>query len=128
MTKSILVVDDEASITFALEQLMKAEGYSVQTASSGQQALALNLEKHPDLILLDTSLPDRDGYDICQTIRKDAACEHVKIIMMNASSRQIELEKGLACGANSALTKPFSLGSVMQTVKALLAQQTHDKT
>ena len=121
MTKSILVVDDEPSLSFALEHLMKAQGYAVAVARSGREALECTSKTHPDLILLDSSLPDRDGYDVCQTIRSDAVSGDVKIILMNTSSRQIELEKGLACGANSALTKPFPLDTLVQTVKALLA-------
>ncbi|SFO52308.1 Response regulator receiver domain-containing protein [Cohaesibacter marisflavi] len=120
MTKSILVVDDEPTMAFALEQLMKAEGYQVTTASSGQSALDCARKDHPNLILLDSSLPDRDGYDICQTIRKDGANEDVTIIMMNTSSRPIELEKGRACGANGALTKPFSLATAAKTIKDYL--------
>nr|WP_321456009.1 response regulator [uncultured Cohaesibacter sp.] len=120
MPKSILVVDDEPPIALALEQLMKAEGYEVKTANTGHDALACTNTACPDLILLDTSLPDRDGYDICQTIRKEATNSDVKIVMMNTSTRQIEFEKGLACGANGALTKPFSLGTAAQTIKDLL--------
>lgn len=120
MTKSILVVDDEASIAFALEHLMRAEGYAVETARTGHDAIDCACHHHPDLILLDTSLPDRDGYDICQTIRADPANRDVKIVMMNASSREIEAEKGLAVGANGSLTKPFSLHAVARCVKDLL--------
>lgn len=117
MTKSILVVDDEPTMVFALAQLMKAEGYRVKTASNGQDALACTLADHPNLILLDSSLPDRDGYDVCQTIRKQANSADITIIMMNTSSRPIALEKGRACGANGALTKPFSLATAAKTIK-----------
>lgn len=120
MTKSILVVDDETSISFALEHLMKAEGYAVHTANDGNQALDSVAQTHPDLILLDVSLPGRDGYDICQTLRASTDSPDVKIVMMSARSRDIEIEKGLALGANAYLTKPFSMGAVAKTVRDML--------
>ena len=120
MTKSILVVDDESAITFALSHLMKAEGYDVATASDGLEAIEQAESLHPDLILLDISLPGRNGFDVCQTIRSAPASAHVKIVMMSARSRDVEIEKGLALGANAYLTKPFSIQSVTQTVQDLL--------
>ncbi|MCT4654501.1 MAG: response regulator [Cohaesibacter sp.] len=122
MTKSILVVDDEKSINFALEHLMKAEGYQVTTAGDGNEAIDSVCQNHPDLVLLDVSLPCRDGYDICQTLRADKATQDIKIIMMSARGREIEVEKGLALGANAYLTKPFSLNTVTQTVREILDQ------
>ena len=123
MTKSILVVDDEASISFALEHLMKAEGYDVDTACDGIKAIDQATRQQPDLILLDVSLPDRDGYDVCQTLRTAPDTRNVKIIMMSARSRDIEMEKGLAMGADAYLVKPFSLGTVAKTVKDMLADE-----
>ncbi|WP_316860493.1 response regulator [uncultured Cohaesibacter sp.] len=120
MTKSVLVVDDEATFSFALEHLMKSEGYSVETAQCGKEAIDLVMERHPDLVLLDASLPDRDGYDVCQTIRSDQRSQDIKIVMMNAGSRDIEIEKGLSVGAHRCLSKPFSLQKVAQTVEELL--------
>ncbi|HAT86243.1 response regulator transcription factor [Cohaesibacter gelatinilyticus] len=122
MTKSILVVDDETSINFALEHLMKSEGYKVATAHDGNEAIDCVCQTHPDLILLDVSLPHKDGYEICQALRADTTTQNIKIIMMSARSRDIEIEKGLAMGANAYLTKPFSLGKVTQTVRDILAQ------
>lgn len=125
MTKSILVVDDETSISFALEHLMKAEGYDVSTVGDGTQAIDTVSQTHPDLILLDITLPGRDGYEVCQTIRASSKASDVKIIMMSARSRDIEIEKGLAMGANAYLTKPFSLGTVAQTVRDVLNGESH---
>ncbi|WP_319530032.1 response regulator [uncultured Cohaesibacter sp.] len=82
MAKSILVVDDEASIAFALEHLMKAEGYDVTVAKDGDMAISEATARHPDLILLDISLPGRDGYDVCQTLRAEPGTHDVKIVMM----------------------------------------------
>lgn len=125
MTKSILVVDDEKAISFALEHLMKAEGYNVNTVDDGLCAIDTINQTHPDLILLDVTLPGRDGYEVCQTIRASAQTRDVKIVMMSARSRDIEIEKGLAMGANAYLTKPFSLASIAQTVRDILGSEPH---
>lgn len=125
MTKSILVVDDETSISFALEHLMKAEGYDVSTVGDGSTAIDTVCKNHPDLILLDVSLPGRDGYEVCQTLRADAQTSDVKIVMMSARSRDIEIEKGLAMGANAYLTKPFTLANVAKTVRDMLDGGAH---
>ncbi|PLW75620.1 response regulator transcription factor [Cohaesibacter celericrescens] len=121
MTKSVLVVDDEASISFALEHLMKSEGYNVTTANDGNKAIEQATTSRPDVILLDVSLPGRDGFDVCQTIHSAPTTCDVKIIMMSAHSRDIEIEKGMALGASAYLTKPFSMGMVAQTVRDVLA-------
>lgn len=123
MKKSILVVDDEASISFALTHLMRAEGYDAETATTGAAALEQAQKSHPDLIMLDTSLPDRDGYDVCQALRSAPALGGTKIILLSANSREIEIEKGLAMGADRYLTKPFSLGLVVKTVRDLLTEE-----
>lgn len=125
MTKSILVVDDETSISFALEHLMKAEGYDVSTVGDGNTAIDTVTQSQPDLILLDVSLPGRDGYEVCQTLRADAGTSDVKIVMMSARSRDIEIEKGLAMGANAYLTKPFTLANVAKTVRDMLDSGAH---
>ena len=120
MIKSILVVDDEIPISFALTQMLGAQGYRIRVAENGLDAIDLASRHQPDLILLDTSLPDRDGYDVCQTLRSRPEMTHVKILMMSAHSRAIEKEKGLAMGADAYVTKPFSLNSLSQLIHDMI--------
>jgi DNA-binding response OmpR family regulator len=74
----------------------------------------------PDLILLDVMIPKRDGYDVCQTIRANPAWSAVKIIMVSAKGRDIEVEKGLALGADAYVTKPFSTRELAEMVRGLI--------
>lgn len=122
MAHSVLVVDDEPSMSFVLEHLMKAQGYHVMTAPDGSSALSSTQEHHPDLVLLDLSQDDRSAYETCQTIRATAQTCDTKIIMISARSREIEIEKGLALGADTYLTKPFALEAVVKAVDALLTE------
>jgi DNA-binding response OmpR family regulator len=120
MTRRVLVVDDEDSITLSLRHLMKREGYEVAVARDGEEALACVAEAVPDLILLDIMIPKRDGYDVCQTIRANPDWSGVKIVMVSAKGRDIEVEKGLALGADAYMTKPFSTRELAAMVRDLI--------
>jgi len=120
MTRSVLVVDDEDSITLSLRHLMKREGYAVAVARDGEEALAAVADSPPDLVLLDVMIPKRDGYDVCQTIRANPDWAGVKIVMVSAKGRDIEVEKGLALGADAYVTKPFSTRELAEMVRSLI--------
>ena len=120
MTKSVLVVEDEDSIALALEFLLQREGYELQRVSSGPEALRQIGESVPDLVLLDVMLPGCSGYEVCQSIRRDAACGNVKIVMMTAKGREMERRKALALGADAFVPKPFSTEELTGTVNRLL--------
>jgi len=117
----ILIVDDEPNIVFAMELLMKREGYEVHTVDEGEKVFPAVREFKPDLILLDIMLPKIDGYEVCQRIRSDAALKDIRIIMITAKGRDVEKEKGLALGADYYITKPFSTREVVMRVKEILA-------
>ncbi len=123
MSKRILVVDDEPNIVLSLEFLMKQVGYQVRTASDGQAALDAIQQEVPDLVLLDVMMPRKDGYEVCQAIRQNPACDNVKIIMLTAKGREVEREKGLAMGADDYVTKPFATQELVEKVKDMLAHR-----
>ena len=120
MTRRVLVVDDEDSITLSLRHLMQREGYEVAVATDGEAALACVAKAVPDLILLDIMIPKRDGYDVCQTIRANPDWSAVKIVMVSAKGRDVEVEKGLALGADAYMTKPFSTRELAAMVRDLI--------
>ena len=120
MAKYVLIVDDEPNIVLSLEFLMKKEGYEVQSAGNGEEAMQAIVEKTPDLILLDVMMPRKDGYEVCQELRASPAWENIKIIMLTAKGRNVEREKGLALGADDYITKPFATQEVVKKVKSLL--------
>jgi len=115
MGQKVLIVDDEVNIVISLEFLMKQAGYVVDIARTGDEALTKLAAFHPDLILLDVMLPGMNGFDLCQRIRQTPQWQAMKIIMLTAKGRDVEITKGLALGANAYITKPFS-------TKALLAE------
>ena len=117
MTRSVLVADDEPNIVLSLEFLMRQEGYDVRSVADGAAALEAMAAAPPDLVLLDVMMPERDGYDVCQTIRANPDWAGVRIIMLTAKGREVEREKGMALGADDYITKPFSTREVVDRVR-----------
>ena len=120
MARTVLIVEDEENISIALRYLMKGQGYDVLIARDGEEALEIAEATPPDLMLLDVMMPKRDGYDVCQTLKANPACQKIKIIMLSAKGRDIEVEKGLALGADAYMTKPFSTRDLADKVQEML--------
>jgi len=119
MASKILIADDEPNIVISLEFLMQRQGYETHVARDGDEALAEVERVRPDLILLDVMLPRRDGFEVCQKLREDG-WDDLKIVMLTAKGRDVEIEKGLAVGADAYVTKPFSTGDLVARVARLL--------
>lgn len=120
MAKKILIADDEQNIVISLEFLMKREGFAVSVANDGQEALDKVRSESPDLVLLDVMMPHKNGYEVCQEIRADSSLQGVRILMLTAKGREMEVTKGLAMGADAYMTKPFSTKDLVAKVKSLL--------
>ena len=122
MAHRILIADDEPNIVVSLEYLMQREGFDVRVAANGDEALAQVEEFAPDLLLLDVMLPRRNGFEVCQQLRADPRWRDLKIVMLTAKGRDIEMQKGLALGADVYITKPFSTKELVARVKQLLGE------
>lgn len=120
MAKKILIADDEPNIVVSLEFLMKQRGYEVRVVGDGEAALAAVAEFGPDLILLDVMMPKLSGYDVCQKVRENPAFAGVRIVMLSAKGRDVEMTKGMAVGADAYVTKPFSTRELLAKVDAML--------
>jgi two-component system, OmpR family, alkaline phosphatase synthesis response regulator PhoP len=120
MTHRVLIVDDEPNIVTSLEFIMRKSGFETAVARDGQAALDEVERFRPDLVLLDTMMPRRDGYEVCQTLRASGWSD-LKIVMLTAKGRDTEVAKGLAVGADSYVTKPFSTRELVEHVTGLLA-------
>ena len=120
MSKKILIADDEPNIVISLEYLLQREGYRVEVARDGDEALQVMQRGVPDLVLLDVMMPRLSGYDVCQKIRENAAWSRTRIVMLTARGREIEVAKGLALGADAYITKPFSTQDLLAQVRAQL--------
>ncbi|MEN9998582.1 MAG: hypothetical protein RI922_1572 [Bacteroidota bacterium] len=118
----ILIVDDEPNIVLSLDYLVRKKGYTPFIARNGSEALAIAEKEKPNLVVLDIMMPDIDGYEVCKQIKSNTSLTHTKIIFLSAKSRQEDIEKGLAMGADQYVTKPFSTKQIMQEIINLLNQ------
>ena len=115
----VLVADDDQDIVRFVEVNLRLEGYEVATASDGEQALQGAYDLLPDLVLLDVMMPKIDGFEVCQRLRADG-WSALKILMLTAKGRDVEIEKGLALGADGYVTKPFSTAELVARVADML--------
>ncbi len=122
MTHKILIVDDEPNIVLSLEFLMEQSGFEVAVARDGDEALAQMASFRPDLVLLDIMLPKKNGYEVCQKIRATPDWAGVRVLMLSAKGRELEVSKGLALGADGYVTKPFSTRDLIAQVRRLLGE------
>jgi DNA-binding response OmpR family regulator len=122
MGKKILIVDDEPNIVVSLEFLMRQKGYEVKVATNGEDALQAVGEFAPDLILLDVMMPRLSGYDVCQKVRENPSWAGIRIIMLSAKGRDVEVTKGIAMGADAYVTKPFSTRDLIAKVGEMLGE------
>ena len=113
----ILVVDDEKLIVKGIKFNLEQEGYQVEVAYDGEEAVRLAHDESIDLILLDLMLPKIDGFTVCRTIR---GFSNVPIIMLTAKSEDIDKILGLEYGADDYITKPFNIREVTSRIKAIL--------
>ena len=117
MANKVLVVDDEKLIVKGLKFSLEQDGYSVDCAYDGEEALKLAKENAYDMILLDVMLPKHDGFEVCQQIREYS---DVPIIMLTAKGDDMDKILGLEYGADDYITKPFNILEVKARIKAIL--------
>jgi two-component system alkaline phosphatase synthesis response regulator PhoP len=116
----ILVVDDEKDITDSLGISLESEGYNVVKANTGHDAIEKARVEIPDLILLDIMLPDMNGYEICNRLRKDPLTKLIPIIMLTGRGGLNDKIEGLDLGADDYITKPFNVRELKARVRTVL--------
>lgn len=114
----VLLVEDDPALALGLGDALEFEGFKVLSASTGRAALDLARSEKPDCIVLDLMLPDMNGYQVCETLRKEGSL--TPIMMLTARSQESDKIRGLDVGADDYVTKPFSIGEVLARVRALL--------
>ena len=116
----ILIVDDDHEIVRLVRAYLEKAGFAVLYAYNGETALHTLRREHPDLLVLDLMLPDRDGWDVTRLIRADKSLAETPIIMLTARVEDSEKIVGLEIGADDYITKPFNPRELVARVRALL--------
>ena len=117
---SVLVVEDEPAQREILAYNLEAEGFRVQQADNGEEALLIVAEETPDLIVLDWMLPNVSGIEVCRRLKSRAETKAVPIIMLSARSEETDLVRGLETGADDYMVKPYSVAELMARVRTQL--------
>ncbi len=120
----ILVVDDEPAVRRALERALRLERYDVELAVDGREALEALTERTADAVILDVSMPEIDGLEVCRRLR--AAGDRTPILMLTARDAIDDRVKGLDVGADDYLVKPFALRELQARLRALLRRASED--
>jgi DNA-binding response OmpR family regulator len=120
MRRKILVVEDNPDQLELIRLILEKEGFAIGTAANGTDALIKTRSISPDLIILDLMLPGLNGFDICETLRKDPLTASMPIIMLTGLCSEFGRLAGLESGANEFLTKPFKVEELVSKVDKLL--------
>jgi two-component system, OmpR family, KDP operon response regulator KdpE len=113
----ILVIDDEKEIVRALSRSLAAHGYTVLTARTGEEAINMVRQHHPDLLLLDLLLPDISGLEVCRQIRKES---NVPILVLSVKEAERDKVEALDLGADDYIQKPFGMNEVLARIRVAL--------
>ena len=116
----VLVVEDEAALTTMLRYNLEKQGFRVEEAVDGQEAMTRIAEAAPDIVLLDWMLPVMSGIEVCRQIRRRPATRDLPVIMVTARTEDQDAVRGLNTGADDYITKPFNMEALLARMRALL--------
>ena len=120
MVRTILVVEDEATLRETLAEALELEGFRAIPAADGREALAKFRAERPDLVLLDLMLPELSGVEVCRILRAESS---VPIVMLTARDSEVDKVVGLELGADDYVTKPFSLRELTARIRGIFRRQ-----
>jgi DNA-binding response OmpR family regulator len=125
--RRILVADDDPVIVRLLQVNFKLEGYEVDTAVHGEEALTKARETSPDLILLDVMMPGVDGWEVCRQLKEDATTRDIPVLFLSARAQEEDRRRGLELGVTDYVTKPFDPGELVALVERCLKDRQQSK-
>jgi two-component system, OmpR family, phosphate regulon response regulator PhoB len=116
---SVLVVDDDPIILDVVEMVLRGRGLDVDTRSSGRDAVLAAHDQHPDCAVVDVSMPDMSGLDVCRALREDQTTSDIPIILLTGRGQWLDVASGFDAGADDYLVKPFTPQDLLTRVEAL---------
>ena len=116
---SVLIVDDEASIRESLRMILEFEGYRIEEAGDGLEALRIVRDRPPDAILLDWNMPKMDGYDFLKALRRMPGGDRPKVVFCTTENDVAHIARALHAGANEYIMKPFTEDILVDKLRQL---------
>ncbi len=120
---NLLLIDDDKGLDQLLSDFLSGQGYSVRAAENGKLGLRAMYERQPDIILLDVTMPEKDGWE---TLRRIREISNVPVIMLTARGDETDILQGFSLGADDYITKPFSFAQLSARVRAVLNRSTQE--
>ena len=117
----ILIVEDSATQAMQLQWILEQAGFEVATAANGSKALGALGKRIPTMVITDVNLPEMDGYELCQRIKDEDRLRHVPVILLTSLSDPKDILKGLECGADNFIVKPYDQEFLLSRIKHVLA-------
>ncbi len=119
----ILAVDDDPVIQRLLAVNLEMEGYEVEVASDGEEAVAKARSWQPDVMLLDVMMPKKDGWQVAAELQEDPHCRNVKIVFLSARAQDSDVQRGSELGVAAYVTKPFDPIDLLELVEELVGER-----
>jgi DNA-binding response OmpR family regulator len=116
----VLVADDDDDILLLVTTRLRRDGFEVISARNGEEALALALERHPAIAVLDIGMPKLDGLEVLQRIRADETLKEMRVLLLTAKAQESDVRRGYEAGADAYVRKPFSPGDLSARVRELV--------
>jgi len=123
MATKVLIADDEQDIKDVVQMYLETQGYEVETAYDGLDALDRINSWQPDVVLLDIMMPVMDGISVCKKMKSDPATKAIRVIMVSAASKREKEGEAYQAGADAYVLKPFDPGDLVKTIELTLAGQ-----
>ncbi len=120
MSRHVLIVDDDPLIGQFLVDVLDGKGFTVTVARNGKEGLEAARSQKPDLILLDVMMPELDGFQVCEALRRDAGLEAIPVVMLTAMENQKLNELAFEAGAEVCMTKPFQPDRLVNIINLAL--------
>lgn len=120
--RNIVIVDDEFEMAQLLKMDLELEHYHVAFALNGREALELIKKVHPDLVLLDISMPEMDGYEVLEQLKANESTKGIPVIILTAKGLEQDIQKGLKLGADDYIVKPFFPALLFKRIKSVLKE------
>src|SRR5688572_11855622 len=121
MGKKILLADDSITIQKVIELTFSDEDFEVVTVGNGRLAIERVADVRPDLVLCDIIMPEKDGYEVCDFIKKNPSLSHIPVLLLTGAFEPFDQEKAARVGCDGVLAKPFEPQTLIAKVKELLA-------
>jgi CheY-like chemotaxis protein len=122
-TRTVLVVDDEPNILFALEETVRNLGFECIAACDGRDAFEIARAARPDLVITDVIMPGLNGFELCERLKADEATRGIPVVMVTVRAGERDRKQGAGAGADAYLSKPFHLTELQEVIDRLLPRR-----